>query len=817
MFDSIKAFVPESEYPYTYSRTSSPCKPGSCQSAGKRTTVQPRGYKNMLGLTGANLKKHLWLYGPLAVFMYVPSVTTNFNSYKGGVITCTEEDIKKSKQDRQAHMVVAVGYGPGYIAYRNSWGTWWGLDGDFLMSDAGWAASCGMLEDTESSSQLLLMHVSARPLQIEGWTCEVSRYMDGATCDCDCGVPDPDCDNCALPVRGCPAASRCVQQNGRPVCETHAGWTCANLCGYNASDGCDCKCGIWDPDCTGYTGTTAKDCEGTKSKCLPDAAGAPVCHNISHWSCDVAKYGSGDGCDCDCGMWDADCDADASNATGCAGSPNKCVRGAERTHAPTCVDLTGWACDVARYNASDGCDCSCSRWDPDCDLPTEDSDDSTTSATPSKDITVRGCEGSKAKCERFGTTKSVCRDLTGWTCDVAKYGSGDGCDCDCGLWDPDCDTGGAAARANATGCAGNNHTVCVHRGARGVCVDIARWSCDAAKYGSGDGCDCNCTLWDPDCAAPAPGPAHGCPGPARCRERRDGTSACAPVRGWTCNETKYGSGDGCDCNCGIWDPDCDSSISGQPVRGCENLTAKAHCARANDAPVCVDIANWTCDAARYGSGDGCDCGCGMVDPDCAAQGAAPVAHSACGALADAACDADGRCVSLTAWTCAARDYGNGRCDCGCGAVNDSDCVARARRANSTDPGDARFCEAPAAARHSALAPVAAFFVALVCIAAAAGILFGAAVLVQKISGKKILQADLPDGSSSASPSSRMDSFEPKNQESRMEEGNSSTPPSHNNAPSRPSYMAGRGDSGSYTAPKPSPRNNPQPPRPPPRR
>ena len=32
-------------------------------------------------------------------------------------------------------------------------------------------------------------------------------------------------------------------------------------------------------------------------------------------------------------------------------------------------------------------------------------------------------------------------------------------------------------------------------------------------------------------------------------------------------------------------------------------------------PVVPD--EWTCDPTYYGLADGCDCGCGVVDPDCA--------------------------------------------------------------------------------------------------------------------------------------------------------------------------------------------------------
>ena len=59
-----------------------------------------------------------------------------------------------------------------------------------------------------------------------------------------------------------------------------------------------------------------------------------------------------------------------------------------------------------------------------------------------------------------GNGMSIARGGTGWTCNVSKFGTGDGCDCDCGILDPDCviepcDTGqpGICA-AGTTACVG---------------------------------------------------------------------------------------------------------------------------------------------------------------------------------------------------------------------------------------------------------------------------------------------------------------------------------------------------------------------------
>lgn len=41
------------------------------------------------------------------------------------------------------------------------------------------------------------------------WTCAKPAYKDGATCDCMCGIPDPDCAIAGAPVAGCTGAQVC--------------------------------------------------------------------------------------------------------------------------------------------------------------------------------------------------------------------------------------------------------------------------------------------------------------------------------------------------------------------------------------------------------------------------------------------------------------------------------------------------------------------------------------------------------------------------------------------------------------------------------
>ncbi|MCY1008573.1 hypothetical protein OV079_24030 [Nannocystis pusilla] len=60
---------------------------------------------------------------------------------------------------------------------------------------------------------------------------------------------------------------------------------------------------------------------------------------------------------------------------------------------------------------------------------------------------------------------------------------------------------------------------------------------------------------------------------------------------------------------------------------------------------------WTCDGARYDAADGCDCGCGVPDPDCDGGGSAEPGTGVDNPACDACVDGDGqaqRCVSVTA-------------------------------------------------------------------------------------------------------------------------------------------------------------------------
>jgi hypothetical protein len=166
--------------------------------------------------------------------------------------------------------------------------------------------------------------------------------------------------------------------------------------------------------------------------------------------------------------------------------------------------LAGWTCGLAYYDAADGCDCECGIWDPDCDI---------------SGSTIYGCAEGQA-CEKDSNDAGVCTGVpTGWTCEEAKFDDGVSCDCGCGAADPDC---AVTPALPVVGCATGE--VC---SSLSICVPAA-WSCDATYYnaGSGDGCDCNCTVWDPDCDIVPAIKVYGCTGTQTCEKGTNDAPTC---------------------------------------------------------------------------------------------------------------------------------------------------------------------------------------------------------------------------------------------------------------------------------------------------
>ncbi len=103
----------------------------------------------------------------------------------------------------------------------------------------------------------------------------------------------------------------------------------------------------------------------------------------------------------------------------------------------------------------------------------------------------------------------------------------------------------------------------------------------------------------------------------------DATSGDASSPVWYCKPTYYGTDDGCDCGCGIPDPDCngqgciEGSCNNATCEFCHNDTGIMF--SCGDTPPPDVPSGWTCEQFFYAD-QLCDCGCGVTDPDCAGSG-----------------------------------------------------------------------------------------------------------------------------------------------------------------------------------------------------
>jgi len=194
------------------------------------------------------------------------------------------------------------------------------------------------------------------------------------------------------------------------------------------------------------------------------------------------------------------------------------------------------------------------------------------------------------------------------------------------------------------------------------------WTCQKAWYDDGKACDCGCGAPDPDCEDPSAF-IYGCGAPHAPGEGVECVGGVCPVPvGWHCADLQFADGTVCNCECGANDPDC--WPGGLHVAGCPGGNFSCQ----EDA--CVeDPSGAQCDASHFGTHDGCDCGCGGPDPDCADSDALIFGCGLAHAPGDGpGCEPDGGCEAPTAWACSVAEYQDfGACDCECGAV-DPDCI-----------------------------------------------------------------------------------------------------------------------------------------------
>eukprot|EP00727_Mastigamoeba_balamuthi_P006069 m51a1_g2081 hypothetical protein (662) ;mRNA; f:1504036-1506800 len=167
-----------------------------------------------------------------------------------------------------------------------------------------------------------------------------------------------------------------VRARGKASEAVPAGWLCeARL--YN-NGVCNCKCGIWDPDCG--ISPISPDCDVSINKIcnasglceghwFPRALHCPQkvakCGDhgecVEAWpddACPASAFGSKAICDCSCqsgGVADPDC---LSLNTSTCGDSAHCTLGACRSYPQA------WTCSPDNYGTNDGCHCNCGIPDP---------------------------------------------------------------------------------------------------------------------------------------------------------------------------------------------------------------------------------------------------------------------------------------------------------------------------------------------------------------------------------------------------------------------------------------------------------------------
>jgi cysteine-rich repeat protein len=315
------------------------------------------------------------------------------------------------------------------------------------------------------------------------------------------------------------------------------------------------------------------------------------------WTCDPTWYNETDRgamqifCDCECGAPDTTDCADPAATGSC---PNEASCSAEGfCELPNCGDGTfdeddGEGCDDGNTTAGDGCSPGC-----------QPEDGYSCSADPANCIAVpAGWEGAE-----------------GPFCSDAAYGDGESCGCGCGIADPDCaDATAESCDSLPLGCIPEealdpffgqvdltlvtmipdptDNTACIAN----VCGDgwtVGGEECDDGNTTGGDGCAADCTLeTDADCVFND----TGLPLQANCAL----TPTCGDglaTHDESCEDGNTASGDGCSYGC-----------TTEPGYACEG--SPSMCST-------IEPAGWLCSPAWYGADDGCDCGCGIADTDCA--------------------------------------------------------------------------------------------------------------------------------------------------------------------------------------------------------
>lgn len=443
--------------------------------------------------------------------------------------------------------------------------------------------------------------------QVEEFTCGANHFDSDDGCDCGCAVADPDCGTAPADRRLCEfahCASGQVPTAADPaLCEP-------DVCG-NGYVGDDEVCDDGDTtdeggcfaDCTGVVGGFLCGDEG--QGCRRERCGDGV-RTLSE-RCDDGNETNGDGCDelcvdepgficfdnfpCRqtfCGDFFVEIDFTSKSGESCDDGNSTSGDGCD----PTCEAEPGFFCDPFGAGCfAVECGNGIVEGDPFAGLG-ESCDDQ-------NDVAGDGCDNCVAEpgftcfngpCHRVRCGDSIV-DNDGFQsfeqCDDGDALGNDGCSAACALEQ------GFDCFSVPVG------TDCIEI----VCGDGVQSfdqfgifeACDDGNDDSGDGCDGECRFVEAGFICEAPGEL--CREPVCGDGQRDGDGFQFFEE---CDDSNTNNGDGCSAVC----------------------TAESGFECPEEGEACVPLPpGWTCALAFFDTSDGCDCGCGALDPDCESDNA----------------------------------------------------------------------------------------------------------------------------------------------------------------------------------------------------
>ncbi|MDR0966974.1 MAG: hypothetical protein LBM75_10855 [Myxococcales bacterium] len=438
-----------------------------------------------------------------------------------------------------------------------------------------------------------------------------------------------------------------------------------------------CQSGVCVADTTTGGCTSNEDC-ATGETCED---GACVPETTPTWTCPEEWYGD-DSCDCGCGIIDSDCDdasADSCDYTDACLEQSMLPKSDENW---LCVG-GAWICDDLFGESMQGdgaCDCGCGVVDSDCDDASADSCEysdlcSALGMEPHPTENWHCVAPALEPCTEAGAEKYDCIEydlgadygLPGFyfidvsmqlVCDGSEYVPNNSSMVECSNG---CDAGKCILLDEREGQSCTKETFQETCGGTG---DVVLW-CDVE-----DGATAGVVA------------AFKCSESSSCEVMADDNYANCYAPADACSEsdnTKQGCGTS-DYEGYLLEYGCFEMVSGEYYWEPINLIEECEGQCVEDA--CLEVAEgWTCSGAWYGDGD-CDCGCGIVDMDCADASIASCKYgSDCGGLSLVDPSDTTQCIELEipdGWNTACSYqsgtswYGDGSCDCGCGAL-DVDC------------------------------------------------------------------------------------------------------------------------------------------------